>query len=133
MPKDSKLNQRNFKTTLEQPIVLATKLELPALAKALVIDHGMDVNILSTDGFKASQGDNMYAWQRVQGQSLLDIVEQKLEQLRSWKPQEVATSPPKALEDDSVYLSKYQQRPYALWSAQKQLSSAKVNLSLIHI
>ncbi|KAK4541342.1 hypothetical protein LTR36_008100 [Oleoguttula mirabilis] len=124
--KHSKQNRRSFETTLVQPILKAVQRELPLLAKALLVDHAIDPNQLALDGYRVIHDE--YSRNRTEGQSLLDVVKAKLEQLRDWKPDETTVAP-EPLKDDDSYLSRYEESSYALWSAQQQVASAKEKLA----
>ncbi|KAK6433106.1 hypothetical protein LTR95_010723 [Oleoguttula sp. CCFEE 5521] len=101
---DSANNKRQYERNVKQPLQLAIDCELPALAIELLERHGVDAN---------------------RGQTMLDLVQDKVQQLRDWKPVELRHDPPKALSSDETYLAGRQEGTYELWTARHQLVAAK--------
>ena len=111
-----------FETQVEQPVVRAVKHELPLLSCALIESHGADINTLTTQGW-ACVHDTFS--RRSNGQSLLDLVDEKIKELRGWKHETRKSSPPTPLENDETYLDGFDRGTYQYWYATKELESAK--------
>ncbi|KAK3702220.1 hypothetical protein LTR37_015052 [Vermiconidia calcicola] len=123
LPKDSKRNKKDFEQRLEQPVLSAVNCELPLLAKTLVDDHGIDPNTLSTQGYRVINDD--YTRRYTKGESLLDVVQEKIKSLKEWEFEAPEVREPTPLKEDSEYLDGLDKGSYAFWSAQKQLDAAK--------
>ncbi|KAF2214146.1 hypothetical protein CERZMDRAFT_38359 [Cercospora zeae-maydis SCOH1-5] len=123
---NSKHNTEEFRKRIQQPIVSAVQCELPSLAKVLIEQHGVDVNTLTTAGWKVVHEE--YSRHYTKGESLLDCVRSKLKELRGWKPtEEDRPEEPLQLKDDEIYLSGLTEGSYQWWSASKQIRAAKEN------
>lgn len=115
-------NRSQFETQVEQPVVLAIKDELPLLAATLIESHGVDCNTLTAQSWSwvhATFG------RRSKGQSLLDLVNDKIKDLREWKHETRKCEPPVPLEYDASYLNGLAEGSYQHWYATKQIESAK--------
>ena len=122
-PKDSMQNRKNFQRSVEQPIITAVKCELPQLAQRLVEEHAVDPNTVTTEGQRVLNDNN--SWRYTRGSTLLDEVNSKLRHLKKWEFKPHKPEAPTPLKSDSEYLSGFGEGTYALWSAQRQLNSAK--------
>lgn len=111
-----------FETQVEQPVVCAIEHELPLLSGTLVERYGIDINTLTTQGWRCVHET---FGRRQNGQSLLDLVNDKIQQLRSWKHETPKCDPPFPLEEESYYLSGLDKGSYQHSFALKQLESAK--------
>jgi hypothetical protein len=120
---DTKQNQLQFETNFNQPVVAAVTCELPSLANTLVTEHGVDANTLTTEGHLVVRNEHCRRYTK--GNSLLDEVRLKLEQLKAWKPQEDTPEPPIPMKGDSEYLVEYNEGSYRHWSAWRQVESAR--------
>ncbi|KAK6436527.1 hypothetical protein LTR95_007279 [Oleoguttula sp. CCFEE 5521] len=116
-------NKRQYERNVKQPLQLAIECELPALAVELLERHGVEPNVLTSTGHEVLQHDYVRRYQR--GQTMLDLVQDKVQQLRDWKPVELQHDPPKALSSDETYLAGRQEGTYELWTARHQLAAAK--------
>ncbi|OQO13617.1 hypothetical protein B0A48_01846 [Cryoendolithus antarcticus] len=120
---DSANNKRQYERNVKQPLQLAIDCELPALAIELLERHGVDANILTSTGHEVLQHDYVRRYQR--GQTMLDLVQGKIQALRDWKPVELRRDPPKALSSSETYLAGLKEGTYGLWTAKHQLAAAK--------
>ncbi|KAM3416213.1 hypothetical protein BST61_g7819 [Cercospora zeina] len=121
---NSKHNKEEFQQRIQQPVVSAVRRELPSLAKVLIEHHGIDVNTLTTDGWKVVHEE--YSRHYTKGESLLDCVQSKLHELREWKRiEEDEPEMPLQLKDDESYFSGLKEGSYQWWSASKQIRAAK--------
>lgn len=123
-PQDSKRNKEDFQKLIQQPVVSAVQCELPELALDLIENHAVDPNTLSISGWTVIHDE--YGRRHNTGSTLLDEVQNKLNELRDWKPpSEEVVDPPVPLQQDSAYLADFKQGSYMAWSAQRQLGEAK--------
>lgn len=121
---DKYANQSSFEDNVQQPVILAVEGEMPSLAAALVEQYGIDCNTMTNDSWRILHN----AWGRSgNGQTLLDLVKNKVKQLREWKYEKPMRVAPHPLKDDSEYLSEYPIGSYQFWSATQQLESAKLS------
>lgn len=120
---DSAHNKRQFETSVEQPVIVAVRCEMPLLAMQLIESQGVEPNVLTKQGYDVLQ--NEYSRRNNQGESLLDLVMSKIEDLRRWEPAQSKHEPPEALKDDAEYL-RGDEGSYQLWSSQLQLRGAKM-------
>nr|OQO24706.1 hypothetical protein B0A51_08620 [Rachicladosporium sp. CCFEE 5018] len=120
---DSANNRRQYERNVKQPLQLAIDCELPALAIELLERHGVDANILTSTGHEVLQHDYVRRYQR--GQTMLDLVQGKIQALRDWKPVELRHDPPRAFSSSETYLAGLNEGTYELWTAKHQLAAAK--------
>ena len=120
---DKTAKRSQFEDTVEQPVIRAVEEEMPMLAATLVEQHGIDCNTITCDSWRSVHHNS---WGRRRGgDTLLDLVRKKIQQLREWKYEKPKCEPPHPLKEDSEYLSKYPEGSYQLWSATRQLEEAK--------
>jgi ankyrin repeat protein len=115
-------NRSQFESAIEQPVVRAIENELPLLSGALVESHGVDSNTLTRKGWTSVHDTYGH---RTNGQSLLDLVNNKIKDLSEWKHKSRKSEPPVPLENDSFYLEGLSQNTYQHWYATKQIKDAK--------
>ncbi|KAM0702033.1 hypothetical protein Q7P35_010943 [Cladosporium inversicolor] len=115
-------NRSQFETSVEQPVVLAIENELPLLSDTLVKSHGVDSNTLTRRGWSCVH--STYS-RGVNGGSLLDLVNDKIKNLREWKHKSRKSDPPVPLENDSFYLEGLTPGTYQHLYATKQIEIAK--------
>jgi ankyrin repeat protein len=115
-----------FENNVEQPVVRAIEAEMPLLGGKLIEEHGVDSNTLTTQGWSCvhSASGGIFG-HRKNGQSLLDVVNDKIKGLRDWKHETTKDDPPIPLEEDSFYLSSFPEGTYQHWYAVKQIEKAK--------
>lgn len=113
-----------FEQQMDQPIITAINCELPDVAKSLIEDYGVDVNTLSKDGWSVIH--NEYRRRRTHGTTVLDLVRNKIKELKEWTHKPDATIfEPIPLESDETYLVGIPENSYQYWSAQRQIVQAK--------
>jgi ankyrin repeat protein len=119
---DSKRNHDQFLKDVEQPIVLAVQTELPDIALQLLAS-GVDPNTLP----KSTQQGLVDDYYRRYGklESLLEIVQNKLQTLRNFKDDEPPTMPKLQLIEGKSYLYGLIPGSYKHFVAQVQLESAR--------
>ncbi|EGP89184.1 uncharacterized protein MYCGRDRAFT_92101 [Zymoseptoria tritici IPO323] len=122
---DTKTNQTKFRKDVEQPVTSAVECELPELATSLITEYGVDVNTISPAGWAHINQDHWMFGGGKKATSLLDEVEEKIKQLKTWKPDDQKIHAPIPLKDDFEYLEGLQEGTYALWTAQSQIAAAK--------
>jgi len=115
-------NRSQFETSIEQPVVLAIDSELPLLSVTLVESHGVDSNTLTRQGWRSVH--DTYG-NRTDGRSLLDLVNDNIQNLREWKHKSRRCDPPAPLENDNFYLEGLAQGTYQHSYATKQIENAK--------
>ena len=120
---DSDRNKEEFRQEVTQPVFGAIEAELPQLAQTLVLDHNVDVNSLSQDGWQVV--NNKYIREYTAGSTVLDAVRNKIADLKAWKFKYQKPKAPKALKDDASYIDEYKPGTYARWVADRQLEAAK--------
>lgn len=134
----SEQNQKNFQTSVQQPVLTAVEHELPSVVIKL-LDAGAHVNCLSEGAWRAIHEGRFNGYEDTH--SLLDATREKMKTLKEWvekeeKNEAVTTTnvfgrnnyyhPPVPLKEDSYYLGKLTPGSYAHWSTSKQLQAAKL-------
>lgn len=119
-PEDMK---KAYEITVEQPIIAATVCELPRIVQKL-LDQGADVDTLPKEAYMRIQNPQN-RWTGVV-KSLLDMVRDKIEQLKNYKSdQRTKLEPPGALDHDDVYLRGLEKGSYRHWLAMHDLAQAR--------
>ncbi|KAI9664804.1 MAG: hypothetical protein M1821_006252 [Bathelium mastoideum] len=119
----SEQNHDNFKTSVEQPIVLAAQSEQPAVVLEL-LHRGSDPNTLTCTGHHFIQ--NQWCRPYTNGESLMDLVDRKLDGLRKYKGEELPAPPRKTFDDDeALYFHGIEPGSYKQWAIQNRLGGAK--------
>ncbi|KAF2226404.1 hypothetical protein BDZ85DRAFT_287453 [Elsinoe ampelina] len=103
---------KKFKKTVTQPIILAVERELPSLAVTL-LDAGADVNTLTPGAWEKVLENSHYVYEPVG--TLLDRVDKKIEKLQEWKDDEDEPQKPLPLKSDSSYTSGMTHGTYQYW------------------
>jgi ankyrin repeat protein len=112
-----------FDEKVQQPIILAVEEEMPSLAAALVEQYGIDCNTMTNSSWRMVH--NSFD-RHHHGETLLDLVRNKVKQLREWKYEKRKHLAPHPLKEDNEYLKEYPEGSYQHWSATQQLKSAKI-------
>ncbi|KAF9895110.1 Ankyrin repeat domain-containing protein 60 [Aspergillus nanangensis] len=112
---------RNLFYKVSQPILSAVRNELPELVMEL-LRRGVDPNTLTGDG--CIYRDSSEPWTLRGSGSLLDIVEDKIKELGSFKGELVPRAPPPFKADDH-YFDGLEEGTYRMWNAKHHLQSAK--------
>jgi hypothetical protein len=119
---DPKKNLELFNKSVEQPVVLAVEKELPSIILEMLA-KGADPNTVTKLGSSVLQEE--YQRRYTKGETLLDVVRKKLDELRLYKSEQEPESPPEALKDDVHYLSGLEPGTYKHWIASTNLKNAK--------
>ncbi|KAL9616457.1 MAG: hypothetical protein Q9160_008673 [Pyrenula sp. 1 TL-2023] len=112
-----------FETSIEQPIAEAIFSEQIAIAESLM-QAGASPNLLTADGHRRRQDPERTYYK---DKSLLDYVEEKLQDLNAFKttnPDEIPTAPP-VLSGDAAYLDGLNKGTYRYWLAETDLIQAR--------
>ncbi len=75
-----------FKQNFQQPIILATQMEMPVSARELLL-RGADPSTLTTESNRLVGDDSMTS--NFRGQTILDLVREKLEALLGYEEKEI--------------------------------------------
>ncbi|KAL1880820.1 hypothetical protein VTK73DRAFT_4990 [Phialemonium thermophilum] len=114
-------NQKLFKTTVEQPLIVALRSPNPASALKL-IERGADVNTLTTAAHEKLQR-SWYSWYKAE--SALDVVRYQLLKLNEAKKESECTTPealPRGMDD---CLKRFEAGTYQHWILSKDIESRK--------
>ena len=115
--------KKAYEVSVEQPIIQAAKNDLPNVVQKL-LDHGADMNSLLRYAYQRMH--NTWTPSNMELMSLLDIVQDKLRQLRQQSAEkETMLEPPAPLEPDDVYLQGLHKGTYRYWVAKKDLVQAR--------
>ncbi|KAL9084954.1 MAG: hypothetical protein Q9165_007820 [Trypethelium subeluteriae] len=119
----SKEHRDRFNERITQPVVLALDTEQPAIALEL-LRRGADANTLTCDGYDVIAHDWSRNWK--QGQSLLDLVGERLKHLYKYKGEELPSPPSKVFSDDeSAYFQDLEEGTYKFWATRTRLDALK--------
>lgn len=120
--RDSERNKSDFERDTEQPIVLAIQSELPQVALGL-LEKGADPNTLP----KQTRQGLRETWYRNYNQmkSVLDVVRDKIKELKEYKEGYEPTKPDLRVKDDVDYLQGLERGTYKYFIAQVQLDNAR--------
>lgn len=120
---DSKRNKKKHQEDVKQPIFTVVENDLPAVAKSMIIDYGVDSNAISNAGWVIIH--NEYRRRYGTGQSLLDVVRERRKTLQDWKFKQRIPKAPVPVKEDATYLAEYKEGTYAYFSAKRQVESAR--------
>lgn len=119
---DTESNLKTFNQSVHQPLVQAVRSELPGVVLQL-LKHGANPSIITPHTWQIVNGRN-YGWQRFDGESLLDIVRQKLKQLRRYDDKVDLTPPKQVFEGNGQeYIDEHEDDSYKQWIAVKAVQS----------
>ena len=121
--------RNDWKSNLEQPVVVAIQLECPEIALSL-IDFGADVNTITTGGHRYLQSRGSSSGVGAEDEALIDIVGSKIDALRKYLKEESkeAPHPPPRLNEDDEYLGDSAKDTYQASAASYNLEGAKTVL-----
>jgi hypothetical protein len=119
---DPENNLKLFLKSVEQPIVLAVEKEQPSLVLSM-LTKGADPNTMTKTANLVLQEEYQRNYNR--GETLLDFVRKKLDQLRKFEREPKLDSPPEPLKDDEGYLSGLEKGTYKYWVASTELKNAR--------
>lgn len=121
---DEKFYRQHFQDTVEQPVIGALNFDLPQVARAMIADFGADINTLSTMGWSVLNNE----WRRrsgYSGTSVLDVVRNRISELKEWKFEPRIPEPPKTMKDNSEYLLDFEEGTFAHFAAKRQVENAR--------
>ena len=119
----SEQSQNRFSESVEQPVLLALRTEQPTIALEL-LRRGAEPDMLTCNGHKVIH--NEFERQYNKGQTLLDVVRGKLEDLRRYKGEEPPTPPSKLFRDDERdYFQGLEEGTYKFWAVRARLDDLK--------
>jgi hypothetical protein len=121
---DPDSNLKLFNKSVQQPIILAVEKEQPSVILKL-LENGADPNTLTKSSNEILQDEYQRRYNK--GETLLEVVRKKLDELRGFKGEKQPDSPPKPLEDDDYYLSNLEGGTYKHWVASTNLKNARVD------
>lgn len=133
MADNSRHNQEDRQITfiraVEQPVIHAAEHDMPLSVQHL-LDFGADVNTLNKTGSMIAKADQDR--QRNKGETLLDVVNRKIEALQQSIEVEFELAEPIKLEDDAHYLEDTAPGTYEHWQRSAGLQTAKELLQRWH-
>lgn len=106
--RDTKDVRQRWEDEVSQPVVLAAGKSLGKITEDLV-SHGADVNTLEKSAYQVLRNHDYVRY--TCPQALLDVVRQRLKQLREYKEDEEKV--PETLKSEEVYLSGYKKGTYS--------------------
>ncbi|RMZ85696.1 hypothetical protein DV736_g6555, partial [Chaetothyriales sp. CBS 134916] len=109
-----------YRRSVQQPIILAAKLELPEVVSRL-IDAGADINALPKGGWAWLEGNISGE----ENKSLLDVVRDRIQSLEKSDDDGVKIGRPEPLAADETYLD-FPVSSYQHWTATYDLFQAKI-------
>ncbi len=115
-------NMETFQARIRQPIVLTLDCNLPSVVNDL-LEKGVDVNTMTTHGYEALTSENHFI--RSRGETILDVIQGKLQGLRNYKGERDDDHPPEELKNDEAYLEGLVKGSYKYWTAEKDLGEAR--------
>lgn len=124
-------NMTQYKTNVTQPVIAAAAKEMGKLIEDFLA-HGADPNTLEKQGHSVIQHPLHTQYQT--GESLLDIVQKKLEALREYKGESENTpeKEPETLRDEKFYTRGIIEGTYQYWAALRDYQSVKKTNALAH-
>jgi ankyrin repeat protein len=117
------INECDFKTNHVQPIILAIRLEQPAIVASL-LEYGADVNTLSPNGWRKMYG------QHSEGANVLDEVREKIKDLAAfcragaYQPVQMPRMPT-PLKKDGFYTHDLEPGSYRHWATNQFVQQSK--------
>lgn len=129
---ESDVTQR-FKQTTLQPVILAIKHDMPDVVFKL-LSKGASVNTLDHCAYQVISFHELnYAnYQRIQGKSLLDYVNEKIENLQNIAQDDLKIPQPPSLGEIELNLDGLAPGSYEHWHMSKELYVARVMISEWH-
>ncbi|EKG11707.1 hypothetical protein MPH_11200 [Macrophomina phaseolina MS6] len=122
---DTERNQNTYRQNVRQPVLIAVNNELPTIVQQL-LKYGADPNTLTRSAWQQIQQGNSYGRDDVK--SLLDLVQDKLKQLRNYDDKVDIEAPEPDFEGNGQeYISQFPDRSYQQWVAAKAVQQALRN------
>ncbi|KAK8234423.1 ankyrin repeat protein [Phyllosticta capitalensis] len=122
--KSPEQSQRTYHEHVHQPIIIAARAELPKIVLKL-LDCGVSPNTLDSKGWQVVDHEHVRRYDH--GLALLDVVRQKLKQLRDYKPEfpQEPKEPKRPFEGDGEqYIMPFKSDGYQSWTAVWQVQTA---------
>jgi hypothetical protein len=118
------VTEQSFHQNFRQPIITAVETEQPMLAIHM-LNKGVDANTLTSGGYLVK--DNLLSQSYYnRPQSLFDVVEEKIQDLRKYSGEKDDIRAPIPLEDDDqFYLGHYKEGTYQMFVAKEYLRHAR--------
>lgn len=117
-------NQTVFKSTTEQPLIMALKSSDPSIGLVL-IEHGAEVNTVTSQTHDHIQRVQKGWYSGSRGESALDIVQAQLKSLREYKAEKSLGSEPALAEDMDDFLSKLEEGSYRHWLVSRDIEEKR--------
>lgn len=121
---DTGRNEKDFKKSTDQPVIVAVEAESPPVVLAL-LELGANPNTLTAMGQTVIIEPNMRLSNK--GEALLDAVRGKIKKLSEYSGEELYTQAPLELKSDDVYMKDLQPGTYKYWAASNEVTRAKTN------
>jgi ankyrin repeat protein len=116
-------NMNTFRSQVEQPIVSAAAHEMGKTVQEL-LEYGADADTLEKTGYSLIQNQSSSQYQT--GESLLDIIQKKLQVLREYKqPEKHTGKEPETLFSEEHYTNGLEEGTYQYWTALKDFQARK--------
>lgn len=122
-------NQAQYKRTVEQPLIIALRSPNPGVAVTL-LERGANPNTVTTQ----TQYHMLNTWSSsFTGDTALDIADERLRRLRSYKEQDVTPSyEPSLPAGIDTYLDQFEEGTYEHWMVAKEIESRRKNFEREH-
>lgn len=129
---ESDITQK-FKETALQPVLLAVEHDMPDIVHNL-LNKGVSANTLDHYAYQAISIHelNQQNYRHIQGKSLLDYANQKIEHLQRSAEDEHEIPEPPSLGETEIYLDGLAPGSYEHWHTSKELHVARVMISEWH-
>ena len=114
--------EHDFKKNTQQPILCAAENNMPDAVQQM-LDLRVDINTIDKDGHKIIKEEHFQNW--MAGRSLLDIVNERIEDLEKSLKASGHFPEPIELESDDYYLGDINSESYQYWHISKDLDIAK--------
>jgi ankyrin repeat protein len=115
-------NENLFGRSVDQPVILAVRAEQPKMVRIL-LDRGADKNVLTSVGQSLLTDEFGRSWKY--GATLLDEVQDKLVDFRSYTSDNTSLVEHPPLQPDVFYLENFEPGSYKHWIASQQLKAEK--------
>jgi ankyrin repeat protein len=117
-------NENLFKSTTEQPLIMALKSADPSIALKL-IERGANVNTLTALSYDYLYRCQQGWWSNSRGDSALDIVQAQLKKLRKYKVEADLGLKAKLAENMEEYLKNLKPGSYQHWMVSKDIEQKR--------
>ncbi|KAF4634032.1 hypothetical protein G7Y89_g4076 [Cudoniella acicularis] len=118
----SEHNMWQFKVTVVQPILAAANKDMTKVVDEMVA-YGADATVLSPNAQNIIRHQQNYTYQT--GETLLDIIQKRLKELRDYNEPDQFFAKPKTLRDQDFYMQGLSEGTYQYWSVLKDFEAAE--------